>query len=230
MTENVFYEHPASPKNGEQWMKERIRFDEIKISNINEGNNYTYTLKSRYKYEPLFHIMKVVTFLNGKTKDYRVKMASFPSTQFIAVRQYQNEELNQLRTRVRHHEPKSALPQGVPPPGVPPPGVPHQEVPRPGVPRPGVPPPGVTHQEVPLHGVPRLGVLLPGVPQPGVPHLGLPHLGLPLPGVPRLGVLLPGVPQPGVPHPGLMDMSVIPPIFGFGVQRLGFLSGGLWSF
>ena len=90
MTDSVFYLHPASPKNGEQWMKERIRFDKVKISMKNEENNYTCTLKSRCKYEPFFHIIKVVTLLNGETTDCRVKTASFPLTQFIAVKNYQN--------------------------------------------------------------------------------------------------------------------------------------------
>ena len=109
----------------------------------NEENNYTCTLKSRCKYEPFFHIIKVVTLLNGETTDCRVKTASFPLTQFIAVKNYQNKDLSQLRNRVRHHEPKSALPQGVPAPGVPVPGVPPPGVPAPGVSAPGVPAPGV---------------------------------------------------------------------------------------
>ena len=136
------------------------------ISMENEENNYTCTLKSRYKYEPFFHIIKVVTFLNDEIKDFRVKTASFPLTQFIAVKNYENKELNQLRNRVRHHEPKSALPQGVPPPGIPAPGVPAPGVPAPGVPASGVPPPGI-----PRPGVPHLGVLLPGVPRLGVPPI-----------------------------------------------------------
>ena len=169
MTESVLYVHPGSPKNGEQWMKERIRFDEVKISRENEGNSYTCTLKTRYKYEPRIHIMKVVRLMNGEINESRVKTASFPFTQFITVKHYRNKELNQLRNRVRHHEPKSDLPQGVPPPGVNAPGVP-----TPGVPHLGVPPPGVPAPGVPAHGVPAHGVPAHGVPAPGVPATNLP--------------------------------------------------------
>jgi hypothetical protein len=54
-------------------------------------------LNSLHKYEPVIHIKKLASHSdNGRDE---VHMFKFPSTQFIAVTAYQNEEVTSLKIK-----------------------------------------------------------------------------------------------------------------------------------
>jgi len=91
------YMHPDSPNFGSHWMKQSIGFSKVKLTNkLNNHNGSQIMLHSLHKYEPRIHIIKV----GGQQGTQQIlKTQTFPTTKFIAVTAYQNEEITSLKIK-----------------------------------------------------------------------------------------------------------------------------------
>ena len=89
--------HPDSPNFGSHWMKQSIGFSKVKLTNkLNNHNGSQIMLHSLHKYEPRIHIIKV----GGQQGTQQIlKTQTFPTTKFIAVTAYQNEEITSLKIK-----------------------------------------------------------------------------------------------------------------------------------
>ena len=89
--------HPDSPNFGSHWMKQSIGFSKVKLTNkLNNHNGSQIMLHSLHKYEPRIHIIKV----GGQQAAQQIlKTQTFPTTKFIAVTAYQNEEITSLKIK-----------------------------------------------------------------------------------------------------------------------------------
>ena len=89
--------HPDSPNFGTHWMKQSIGFSKVKLTNkLNNHNGSQIMLHSLHKYEPRIHIIKV----GGQQAAQQIlKTQTFPTTKFIAVTAYQNEEITSLKIK-----------------------------------------------------------------------------------------------------------------------------------
>ena len=89
--------HPDSPNFGSHWMKQSISFSKVKLTNkLNQHNGQQIMLHSLHKYEPRVHIIKV----GGQQGTQQIlKTQTFPTTRFIAVTAYQNEEITSLKIK-----------------------------------------------------------------------------------------------------------------------------------
>ena len=89
--------HPDSPNFGSHWMKQAISFSKVKLTNkLNQHNGQQIMLHSLHKYEPRVHIIKV----GGQQGTQQIlKTQTFPTTRFIAVTAYQNEEITSLKIK-----------------------------------------------------------------------------------------------------------------------------------
>jgi len=78
-------------------MKQSISFSKVKLTNkLNQHNGQQIMLHSLHKYEPRVHIIKV----GGQQGTQQIlKTQHFPTTQFIAVTAYQNEEITSLKIK-----------------------------------------------------------------------------------------------------------------------------------
>jgi hypothetical protein len=90
--------HPDSPNFGSHWMKQSISFSKVKLTNkLNQHNGQQIMLHSLHKYEPRVHIIKVGGQQVGTQQI--LKTQTFPTTRFIAVTAYQNEEITSLKIK-----------------------------------------------------------------------------------------------------------------------------------
>ncbi|XP_078361033.1 uncharacterized protein LOC144645355 isoform X2 [Oculina patagonica] len=94
--------HPDSPCTGQQWMKQIVSFDKLKLTNNLMDDNGHIILNSMHKYQPRFHVVldnqekSTMTSALGASKEH-VKTFVFPETQFMAVTAYQNHMITQLK-------------------------------------------------------------------------------------------------------------------------------------
>jgi len=94
--------HPDSPCTGQQWMKQIVSFDKLKLTNNLMDDNGHIILNSMHKYQPRFHVVldnqekSTMTSELGASTDH-VKTFVFPETQFMAVTAYQNHMITQLK-------------------------------------------------------------------------------------------------------------------------------------
>ncbi|KAH9520405.1 hypothetical protein Btru_060681 [Bulinus truncatus] len=82
------YLHPYSPNTGAHWMREPITFSGLKISNNLDALG-TIVLQSMRKYQMIL----IISELSG-SMDVHIPQ---PETQFVAVTQYQNEQVTQMK-------------------------------------------------------------------------------------------------------------------------------------
>lgn len=88
--------HPDSPATGEQWMKQVVSFDKLKLTNNQLDDNGHIILNSMHRYQPRFHIV----YLPGQGHDdagHHYKTFVFSETSFTAVTAYQNHRITQLK-------------------------------------------------------------------------------------------------------------------------------------
>jgi len=94
--------HPDSPCTGQQWMKQIVSFDKLKLTNNLMDDNGHIILNSMHKYQPRFHVVldnqekSTMTSALGASTEH-VKTFVFPETQFMAVTAYQNHMITQLK-------------------------------------------------------------------------------------------------------------------------------------
>ncbi|RUS81002.1 hypothetical protein EGW08_011240 [Elysia chlorotica] len=93
---NVYQErstfvHPSSPKTGAHWMSDVISFSSLKISN-NLGARCSIVLQSMRKYQ--MSLVICPQFESQHSEDVTIHQAE---TQFVAVTQYQNEKIKQMK-------------------------------------------------------------------------------------------------------------------------------------
>ncbi|KAJ3588690.1 hypothetical protein NHX12_009544 [Muraenolepis orangiensis] len=94
-TPKRMYIHPDSPSKGDQWMSKPVAFHKLKLTN-NTADKHGYTiLNSMHKYQPRFHIVRANDILQLPCSTFRTFV--FPQTQFIAVTDYQNVKITQLK-------------------------------------------------------------------------------------------------------------------------------------
>ncbi len=91
---NPVYKHPDSPNYGHHWSKEPINFSKVKLTNKGQGDGQI-MLNSLHKYEPCVHIVRLAS---EGAREERFSLP-FPTTRFIAVTAYQNEEVTALKIR-----------------------------------------------------------------------------------------------------------------------------------
>ncbi|KAK7011347.1 T-box transcription factor TBX21 [Biomphalaria glabrata] len=82
------YLHPYSPNTGAHWMREPITFSGLKISNNLDALG-TIVLQSMRKYQ----MSLIISELSGSMEVHIPQ----PETQFVAVTQYQNEQVTQMK-------------------------------------------------------------------------------------------------------------------------------------
>lgn len=94
--------HPDSPCTGQQWMKQIVSFDKLKLTNNLMDDNGHIILNSMHKYQPRFHLVldnqersTMTSDLGASTEHVRTFL--FPETQFMAVTAYQNHMITQLK-------------------------------------------------------------------------------------------------------------------------------------
>ena len=93
--QNPVYMHPDSPNYGAHWQTDQINFAKVKLTNKTKGSGQI-MLNSLHKYEPRVHVVRVP---GNKGDKQQVWTYPFPSTQFVAVTAYQNEDVTALKIR-----------------------------------------------------------------------------------------------------------------------------------
>ncbi|XP_062500712.1 T-box transcription factor TBX10-like isoform X2 [Corticium candelabrum] len=92
------YVHPDSPCTGQQWMRQIVSFQKLKLTNNHMDQFGHIILNSMHKYQPRLHIVRATDAANpyplGRTF---VSTHVFPETQFMAVTAYQNQQVTQLK-------------------------------------------------------------------------------------------------------------------------------------
>ncbi|XP_020613646.1 T-box transcription factor TBX10-like [Orbicella faveolata] len=95
--------HPDSPCTGQQWMKQIVSFDKLKLTNNLMDDNGHIILNSMHKYQPRFHVIldesekgSSRANLHEMNKDH-LRTFIFAETQFMAVTAYQNHMITQLK-------------------------------------------------------------------------------------------------------------------------------------
>ena len=89
------YVHPDSPNFGGHWQNDQINFAKVKLTNKTKGAGQI-MLNSLHKYEPRIHIVQVPGANGDKQKSWTFP---FPTTQFVAVTAYQNEDVTALKIK-----------------------------------------------------------------------------------------------------------------------------------
>ncbi|KAF2894234.1 hypothetical protein ILUMI_11939, partial [Ignelater luminosus] len=93
--------HPDSPATGEQWMKQVVSFDKLKLTNNQLDDNGHIILNSMHRYQPRFHIVYLPPKNAPNRREEEVgnnfKTFVFPETSFTAVTAYQNHRITQLK-------------------------------------------------------------------------------------------------------------------------------------
>ena len=54
------YVHPESPATGENWMRQVVSFDKLKLTNHENDTQGHMILHSMHKYQPRVHVIEVV--------------------------------------------------------------------------------------------------------------------------------------------------------------------------
>jgi hypothetical protein len=85
--------HPDSPANGKQWMRDKVHFKKVKLTNDKNTRKAYVVLNSMHKYQPRIHILRHL----NKKETTLVYSIDFPQTQFVAVTAYQNDLVTQLK-------------------------------------------------------------------------------------------------------------------------------------
>ncbi|XP_028412385.1 T-box transcription factor TBX15-like isoform X1 [Dendronephthya gigantea] len=101
------YIHPDSPASGEEWMRQVISFDKVKLTNNELDQQGHIILHSMHKYQPRIHIIKKkdsssakqdqVNDLEQDTTNAESKTFVFHETEFITVTAYQNQQITRLK-------------------------------------------------------------------------------------------------------------------------------------
>ncbi|ROI15814.1 T-box transcription factor TBX22 [Anabarilius grahami] len=91
------YVHPDSPCSGENWMRQVISFDRVKLTNNDMDDKGHIILKSMHKYKPRIHVilhspLEHVSQTLLSLPAEGVHTFSFPETQFTTVTAYQNQQ------------------------------------------------------------------------------------------------------------------------------------------
>lgn len=96
------YIHPDSPALGEDWMRQVVSFDKVKLTNNELDQQGHIILHSMHKYQPRIHIIKKKD--NSDTVAVDVERPSslkktflFPDTVFTTVTAYQNQQITRLK-------------------------------------------------------------------------------------------------------------------------------------
>ena len=93
--QNPVYMHPDSPNFGAHWQNDQVNFSKVKLTNKTKGSGQI-MLNSLHKYEPRVHVVRVP----GAAGDpQQVWSFPYPSTQFVAVTAYQNEDVTALKIK-----------------------------------------------------------------------------------------------------------------------------------
>nr|ADT64679.1 TbxA2 [Halichondria bowerbanki] len=90
----LVFHHPESPSTGKHWMKNKVSFKKIKLSNNrNNKRGQVVALNSMHKYLPRVVISKVIS----KKKSAVVHSEDLEKCIFVAVTAYQNDQVTQLK-------------------------------------------------------------------------------------------------------------------------------------
>ncbi|TRY78963.1 hypothetical protein DNTS_014720 [Danionella cerebrum] len=96
------YIHPDSPSLGENWMRQVISFDRVKLTNNETDERGHIILKSMHKYTPRVHVIlhspvQCPSQTLPSLPADGVHTFSFPETQFTTVTAYQNQQITKLK-------------------------------------------------------------------------------------------------------------------------------------
>ena len=61
------YVHPESPATGENWMRQVVSFDKLKLTNHENDTQGHMILHSMHKYQPRVHVIEVKFFMISKS-------------------------------------------------------------------------------------------------------------------------------------------------------------------
>ncbi|XP_034341433.1 T-box transcription factor TBX22 [Arvicanthis niloticus] len=96
-----FYVHPDSPCSGENWMRQIISFDRVKLTNNEMDDKGHIILQSMHKYKPRVHVVeqdsRIDLSLIQSFPTEGVKTFSFKETEFTTVTAYQNQQITKLK-------------------------------------------------------------------------------------------------------------------------------------
>ncbi|KAF9273544.1 hypothetical protein BGZ88_003697, partial [Linnemannia elongata] len=103
-----FYVHPDGFKPGDQWMRHEISFDRIKLSNKaiasspcdskTASSSHVFSVTTNHKYRLQLHLTQ-----RKRGEDDLLWTFDYPCTEFIAVTQYQNDDVRILKTLNNPH-------------------------------------------------------------------------------------------------------------------------------
>ncbi|KAG0064960.1 hypothetical protein BGZ89_008700, partial [Linnemannia elongata] len=103
-----FYVHPDGFKPGDQWMRHEISFDRIKLSNKaiasspcdskTASSSQVFSVTTNHKYRWQLHLTQ-----RKRGEDDLSWTFDYPCTEFIAVTQYQNDDVRILKTLNNPH-------------------------------------------------------------------------------------------------------------------------------
>lgn len=96
------YIHPDSPALGEDWMRQVVSFDKVKLTNNELDQQGHIILHSMHKYQPRIHIIKKkdpgeTVSLDMERSSALKKTFVFPDTVFTTVTAYQNQQITRLK-------------------------------------------------------------------------------------------------------------------------------------
>lgn len=96
------YIHPDSPGLGEDWMRQVVSFDKVKLTNNELDQQGHIILHSMHKYQPRIHIIKKKDpseelVLDMEKSTALKKTFLFPDTVFTTVTAYQNQQITRLK-------------------------------------------------------------------------------------------------------------------------------------
>ncbi|XP_031557744.1 T-box transcription factor TBX15-like isoform X2 [Actinia tenebrosa] len=95
------YIHPDSPALGEEWMRQVVSFDKVKLTNNEMDQQGHIILHSMHKYQPRIHVIKKKDTIDACVDVERPcserTTFSFPETVFTTVTAYQNQQITRLK-------------------------------------------------------------------------------------------------------------------------------------
>ncbi|XP_058235383.1 MAX gene-associated protein isoform X3 [Hemibagrus wyckioides] len=91
--------HPESPALGQQWMDSPVSFYKVKLTNDSTDQDGCVLLRAMHRYLPRLRIVPFDPDSGGTIvlDSPKVKIFSFPQTEFYAVTSYQNPQITQLK-------------------------------------------------------------------------------------------------------------------------------------
>uniref|UniRef100_UPI00358ED79C uncharacterized protein isoform X3 n=1 Tax=Myxine glutinosa TaxID=7769 RepID=UPI00358ED79C len=92
---NQLYLHPESPSLGLHWMKRKITFCKVKLTNHYFQKNEYLLLSAMHRYAPRLHVIQ--SNVVPSTITHKEKNFIFPQTEFTAVTSYQNTLMTELK-------------------------------------------------------------------------------------------------------------------------------------